>query len=52
MKDRYFIENYDLSNFIGQKPVAIFIDNKDCAICQQMRREAFGSKENYKTLKY
>ena len=50
VKQNYFSENYDLSTFIGQKPVAIFIEKKDCAICQQMHREAFASKENYKAL--
>ncbi len=50
VNESYFSENYDLSTFIGQKPVAIFIEKKDCAICQQMHREAFASKEIYKAL--
>jgi thioredoxin-related protein len=50
VKENYFSENYNLSNFSGQKPIAIFIEKKDCAICQQMHREAFASKENYKAL--
>ncbi|MEL0278489.1 MAG: thioredoxin fold domain-containing protein, partial [Deltaproteobacteria bacterium] len=50
VNESYFSENYDLSTFIGQKPIAIFIEKKDCAICQQMHREAFASKENYKAL--
>ena len=50
VNEKYFSENFDLSNFIGQKPLAIFIEKKDCAICQQMHREAFASKENYKAL--
>ena len=50
VKENYFSENYNLSNFTGQKPIAIFIEKKDCAICQQMHREAFASKENYKAL--
>ena len=33
VNESYLSENYDLSNFIGQKPIAIFIENKDCAIC-------------------
>ena len=44
LKESYFSKNYDLSNFIGQKPGAIFIENKDCSICQQMHRGAFTSK--------
>ena len=50
VKENYFSENYNLSNFTCQKPIAIFIEKKDCAICQQMHREAFASKENYKAL--
>ena len=50
MKESYFSKNYDQSNHIGQRPIAIFIENKDFAICQQMHREAFTSKEIYKTL--
>ena len=50
VKENYFSENYNLSTFTGQKPIAIFIEKKDCAICQQMHREAFASKENYKAL--
>ena len=50
VNEGYFSKNYDLSNFIGQKPIAIFIENKDCTLCQQMHREAFVSKENYKAL--
>ena len=50
MKESYLNENFDLSHFIWQKPIAIFIENKDCAISQQMNIEAFASKENYKAL--
>ena len=50
VNEKYFSENFVLSNFIGQKPIAIFIEKKDCAICQQMYKEAFASKENYKAL--
>ena len=50
VNESYLSENYDLSNFIGQKPIAIFIEKKDCAMCQQMHREAFASKESYKAL--
>ena len=50
VKENYFSENYNLSTFTGQKPIAIFIEKKDCSICQQMHREAFASKENYKAL--
>ena len=49
VNESYFSENYDLSSFIGQKPIAIFIEKKDCAICQQMQKK-FASKENYKAL--
>ena len=34
VKEKYFSENFVLSNFIGHKPIAIFIENKDCTICQ------------------
>ena len=50
VKEIYFSENFDLSTFTGEKPIAIFIEKRDCAICQQMHREAFASKENYKAL--
>ena len=50
MKESYLNENFDLSNFIKHKPIAIFIEIKDCATCQQIYREAFVSKDNYKVL--
>ncbi len=50
MRESYFSKNYDLSNFIRQKPIAIFIENKDWSICQQMYKEDFTSKEICKAL--
>ena len=50
MKVSYFRKNYDLSNFIDQKPIAIFIENKGWSIYQQMHKEDFTSKEICKAL--
>ena len=50
VEESYSGKNHDLSNFIWRKPIAIFIESKDCTICQQMHRKAFTSKEIYKAL--
>lgn len=42
---------YDLSQVAGDKPVAVFFEQKDCAGCDRMHKEISGDPETMKLLK-